>query len=322
MVRPDKPDSSAASRKRARALHALSSFWPSLIDTNYSGFALCCCKIERANALQPVRRLEYFLMTQSVDRVLVAGEPVLFHRPPGELVVFGTALIFLCTIDQVNDVADLFIRLGGQQGHLGKIAQLIGKPLEQDRKGDAYLLCVLVQVYSRPGAARKADLLRPHVGIEKIAWQFTQCVPEIDLERERVSPRPVVEHPLQGRVGNETTIPIVLAIDLCGRKARRQRAAGDDMGGGDPVDGGIEIDEIPGPHVDRVDTQARAAGIDAIKVDQALERGLQRRYIIVADRVGAVDVPWNRRWKPGREEMWGTEQHDAERAGLVEQGMG
>src|SRR5262245_9648502 len=137
MARWGKPGSSAASRKRARALHALSSSWPSLIDTNYSGFALCCCKIECANALQPVRRLEYFSMTQRVDGVAISRQPVLFHRPPGELVVLGTALILLCAIDQVNDVADLFIRLGGQQGHLGKIAQLIGQSLEQDRKGDA-----------------------------------------------------------------------------------------------------------------------------------------------------------------------------------------
>src|SRR5262249_51210389 len=125
-------------------------------------------------------------------------------------------------------------------------------------------------VYSRPRAAREADLLRPHVGIEKIAWQLALRVPEIDLEGERVSPRPAIEHPLQGRVGNETTIPIVLAIDLRGREARRQRAAGDDMCGSDPVGGGVEIDEIPAAHVDRADTQARAAGIDAIKVDQAL----------------------------------------------------
>jgi hypothetical protein len=37
----------------------------------------------------------------------------------------------------LNDVADFFIRLGGQQSHLGKAAQLIGKPLEQGRESDA-----------------------------------------------------------------------------------------------------------------------------------------------------------------------------------------
>src|SRR5262245_57610353 len=261
-------------------------------------------------------------MTQSVDRVAVAGEPVLFHRSPGELVVLGTALIFLCAINQVNDVADLFIRLSRQQGHLGKVAQLIGKALEQVSDGDASLLCVPVEVYSRPRAAREADLLRPHVGIEKIAWQLPPCVPEIDLEGERVSPRPAIEHPLQGRVGNEATIPIILAIDLGGRKAGWQRAAGDDMRRGDPMGGGIEIDEITGPHVDRADAQARAATIDTIKVNEALKRGLQRRYIIVADRVSTGDFPRHPRWKSGREEIWGAEQHDAERTGLVEQRMG
>src|SRR5262245_6006686 len=87
--------------------------------------------IERANALQFVRRFEYFSMAQTVDAVAVSGEPVLFHRPPGELVIHGAALIFLCAIDQLNDVADLLIRLGSEQRHLRKAAQLLGKPLEQ-----------------------------------------------------------------------------------------------------------------------------------------------------------------------------------------------
>src|SRR5262249_41592004 len=128
-------------------------------------------EIEGTNALQPIRRLEYFSMTQTVDGVAVSGQPVLFHRSPRELVVLGAALIFLRAVDQVNDIADLVVRLGGQHGHLGKAAQLIGKPLEQRREGDAQLLCVFVEVRSRPRAAGEADLLRPHIGIGKIAWQ-------------------------------------------------------------------------------------------------------------------------------------------------------
>src|SRR5262245_34175428 len=111
-------------------------FLLSLIGTDCSEL-LRVAVVERPNALQPVRRFEYFSMTQSVDGVAVSGEPVLFHRPPGELVIHGTALIFLCAINQLNDVADLFIRLGAEQLHLRKAAQLIGKPLEQGREGDA-----------------------------------------------------------------------------------------------------------------------------------------------------------------------------------------
>src|SRR5215813_5430759 len=145
MARPEKPDSSAASRTPARALHALSSLRSCLIGPNGSEL-LRPGPIERANALQPVRRLEYFSMTQTVEGVAVSGEPVLFHRPPGELVVLGAALVFPGAIDQVDDVAHLVIRLGGQHGHLGKFAQLVGKPLEQGREGDSQLLCVLVEV--------------------------------------------------------------------------------------------------------------------------------------------------------------------------------
>src|SRR5262245_8882413 len=108
----------------------------SLIGPNCSEL-LRLAVVEGANPFQPVRRFENFSMTQTVGGVAVSGEPVLFHRPPGELVVHSTALIFLCAIDQLNDVADLFVRLGGQQRHLGKAAQLIRKPLEKGREGDA-----------------------------------------------------------------------------------------------------------------------------------------------------------------------------------------
>ena len=36
---------------------------------------------------------------------------------------------------------------------------------------------------------------RPHIGIGKIAWHLALCAPEIELEGERVSPWPAVEHP-------------------------------------------------------------------------------------------------------------------------------
>src|SRR5215471_15814849 len=121
MDRREKPDSSAASRTPARGLRALSSFCSSLIGADRSGL-LRLAPIERAHALQPVRRFEYFSMAQTFDGVAVSGEPVLFHRPPGELVVLGGALVFLGAIDQVNDVADLVIRFGGQHGHFGKAA--------------------------------------------------------------------------------------------------------------------------------------------------------------------------------------------------------
>src|SRR5215475_6235267 len=104
MARPDKPDWSVASQTPARALHALSSF-PLLADRRRSLDLPRPATIERANALQPVRRLEYFPMTESLHGVAVSSEPVLFHRPPGELVVLGAPLIFFRAIDQVNDVA-------------------------------------------------------------------------------------------------------------------------------------------------------------------------------------------------------------------------
>src|SRR5215510_507617 len=110
------------------------SFSP--LDTNCSGL-LRVAVVEGTNALEPVWRFEYFSMAQTMYGVAVSGEPVLFHGPPGELVIHGTALIFFGAIDQLNDVADLFIRLGRQQRHLRKAAQLVGKALKQAREGVA-----------------------------------------------------------------------------------------------------------------------------------------------------------------------------------------
>ena len=69
----------------------------------------------------------------------------------------------------------------------------------------------------------------------------------------------VLDDPFQGRVGDQAAIPIVLAIDLDGGKAGRQRSARHDVLGPDRVGVAVEIDEIARPDVDRARAKARYA---------------------------------------------------------------
>jgi hypothetical protein len=57
-------------------------------------------------------------------------------------------------------------------------------------------------------------------GLRKVAAR----VPQIDLEGKRVEPWLAVDDTLEGRIGDAAAIPIVLALNLNGRKARRQRS--------------------------------------------------------------------------------------------------
>ena len=181
---------------------------------------------------------------------------------------------------------------------------------------------VLVLVGRRPRAAGELDFLLPHFGFAEIARQFAARAPEIDLERQRVQPRPAVEHPLQRRVGNEAAVPIIFAVDLGRRKSGRQRAAGDDMRRADAMGRGIEIDEVAGSDIHRADAEAHGAGIEPVEVHQALERRLQRSDVIEAELVGASgDGQNNGREQTRREEMRRAEQHDAQRAGLIDEAV-
>jgi hypothetical protein len=77
----------------------------------------------------------------------------------------------------------------------------------------------------------------------------------------------------------------MLAFDLDRGKTRRQRAACHDVLGADCVCCRVETDEVAGPDVDGAYAQSRAAGVDAVKIDQALQRALEISGIIEARRL-------------------------------------
>ena len=49
--------------------------------------------------------------------------------------------------------------------------------------------------------------------------------PDVDLESERVLAWTGLDHPLQWCIGDETAVPVELAVNLNGRKAGRKSPA-------------------------------------------------------------------------------------------------
>jgi hypothetical protein len=78
------------------------------------------------------------------------------------------------------------------------------------------------------------------------------------------------------------------AFDFNGREPRWQRRARHDVLGADRVRRGVEIDEITAPHIDRADAKSYALSIDAVEIDQLLERLPEAAGIVKAgSRCGA-----------------------------------
>src|SRR5262249_61640291 len=72
------------------------------------------------------------------------------------------------------------------------------------------------------------------------------------------------------------------AAHLDGGTAGRRSAARHDVLGPDLVGVRIEIDEVAAADVDGADGKAHLAGIDAVEVDEPLERAAQLRSVVPA----------------------------------------
>ena len=69
---------------------------------------------------------------------------------------------------------------------------------------------------------------------------------------------------------------------------------------------GVEINKVAGPHIDRARTEARHPGVEAIKINQALQRALELLCIVEAGRPerAARLEPWHQ--GPPREKTAGA----------------
>jgi hypothetical protein len=77
-------------------------------------------------------------------------------------------------------------------------------------------------------ATRITDLLFPLREIEQRFRHATLGAEKVDLEDDHIFARGV-EHVFEGRIGNESAVPIGLTVDFDGREARRQSTARHDV---------------------------------------------------------------------------------------------
>src|SRR5262245_59047566 len=87
----------------------------------------------------------------------------------------------------------------------------------------------------------------------------------------------------------------------------------------DLVRGRVEIDKVAAVHFDRAHTKTHLAGIDTIEIDQTLQRGAQRRVVVIARFVRTARWPNGRRRHARHKEIRRAEQEDAHGAHLIEQ---
>jgi hypothetical protein len=93
------------------------------------------------------------------------------------------------------------------------------------------------------------------------------------------------EHVFEGRIGNESAVPIGLTVDLDGREARRQSTARHDVLRTDRLGGRVEILHIAGQHLHGSDAHPYQSRIQQIEIDELEQRGFKRLSIVDANRL-------------------------------------
>src|SRR5262249_3928443 len=103
-------------------------------------------------------------------------------------------------VDEVHDVVDLMVGGRAEDLHLLARFQIVGQLLQKSRERASHSLkpLELVRICARP--TRVLDLLLPRSNLGEVAGKLAARAPEVDLERERVLARAVLEEPLQRSV--------------------------------------------------------------------------------------------------------------------------
>jgi hypothetical protein len=244
-----------------------------------------------AHSAQEVKRgdavlggaLKPLWMGDGVAHVAHASLPVLFDHGPRELVIFRVELVGLVAIDQVDDVDGLVRHVPLQRRDRRVGAQRQRKFRDQLRDGRLQVHVGAHGVGIHARATRVGDVLLPLDHFRKRAWHRAARAEQVNLQdHQPARARIRIQHVLQRRVRKDAAVPVVLAVDMDGRKARRQRAAGHDVLDADALSRIVEIRRVARAHVHRSDTQANFAPVDPIEVDESLQRRLERCRVVVA----------------------------------------
>src|SRR6266850_233500 len=249
-------------------------------------------------------------IAQRLQDIGAPGLPVLAHREPREFVVLGVVLVALRAIDELDDVQ---ARGAGAQDfkHVARVGvglqlgrQLAHEPHE--RRGGAPALDIDVRI--EPGTAREADVLLALGDALHARRQEPARREKVDLEDDALTLARLVDQVVERGVRSEPAIPVELAVDFQRRESGRQRAARHDVAHVQALRGRIEISHVAGAHVDRANREAKLARVEAVEVDQPLERVLEQRGVVVADGADAAARLQRRRRKARCEESGHAEQ--------------
>src|SRR5262245_15580353 len=249
-------------------------------------FATVDGKVEGRHSSAVRRPFQRLGMPQGADRIVVSGIPVVGHAGAGKLVVLGLNLVVLRAINQVHDLVDLAIRDSPKKLAVLGLEHFRRDLVEDVGQRDPNALNLLELIGVGPRPAGILNLLLPRQDIVEIARQLAARTPQVDLEYERVEAGIALHHPLQRRVRDETAVPIQLAVHLDGGTTGRQRAGRHDVLGPDLVGGGVEIHEVAAANIDRAHAEPHLAGVEAIEIDQPLQRAAQRRGVVPAGGLG------------------------------------
>ena len=170
-------------------------------------------------------------MAKCLEHVLAALLPMFLDRHAREFIVARMRLIGAFAIDEMDDGDRRLVFHPGEAQRIGIIAQVLRQFAQQALEGAAQFMPFRRHVGIEPGAARIADLLLALDRIEEIARQHAARAEQIDLEDAhlRGRGRRLIQHILQGRVGDDAAIPEIIFTDLDRRQAGRQRARSQDM---------------------------------------------------------------------------------------------
>src|SRR5882762_4959248 len=286
--------------------------------------ALGVDEIEDAHAIELGRSArDPARVVQRLQHVGAARGPVLAHGEARELVVLGVVLVALGAVDELHDVEAHAV--GAQElRHLSRVrivAQLRWQLGEQPQGGGGGAPARHIHVGVEAGAARVADVLLTLGDALHGLRHVTARREEVDLEHGAVTGAGLLEHVVERRVRGEPAVPVMLAVDLDRRKPGRQRAARHDMAHIEPLPGGIEINQVAGAHVDRADGNSQRGRVEALEIDQALERVLEQRRVVIADGGKRASRLQRRRRHPGCEEARHAENQRLSRREAVEPAM-
>src|SRR5262245_57898481 len=122
-------------------------------------------------------------------------------------------------------------------------------------------------IRSGPRSTGIANVLLALVDLIKVVRDKTVCREQVDLKDQTATAWIIIHHVLQWRVGIESAVPILFAVDLNRWKGRRERAASHYMLGTDCDLLTVEIGKLRRPHVDRTDAQSHVfRTVDAIEI--------------------------------------------------------